>query len=98
MSFGSLLRQLRYSQNIGIKKLAANLDIDYAYLSRVENDKLRPSEKVIGKVSEYFKYDRDELMLLGEKIPEDIKKILQDNPKEALSYLREKFSGDDYKS
>jgi hypothetical protein len=47
---------------------------------------------VIGKVSEYFNYNRDELMLLGEKIPEDIKRILRDNPKEALSYLREKFS------
>lgn len=93
MTFGSVLRQLRYSQNIGIKKLASNLDIDYTYLSKLENDKLKPSEKVIGKVSEYFNYDRDELMLLGEKIPEDIKRILRDNPKEALSYLREKFSG-----
>lgn len=94
MTFGSLLRKLRYDQDIGIKKLATAINVDYAYLSRIENGKIRPSERVIERISKYFNYNKDELMILGDKIPEDIKVILRENPEEALSYLREKFSGD----
>ena len=92
MTFGNLLRKLRYQQDIGIKKLAAEINVDYAYLSRIENDKIRPSERAIERISKYFNYSKDELMILGDKIPDDIKVILRDNPEEAMSYLREKFS------
>lgn len=94
MTFGNLLRELRYKKDIGIKKLATAIDVDYAYISRIENSKIKPSERVIERISKYFNYSKDELMLLGDKIPEDIKEILRENPDEALSYLREKFSGD----
>lgn len=94
MTFGSLLRELRHKQDIGIKKLATAIDVDYAYLSRIENGRIKPSERVIATISRYFNYSKDELMILGDKIPEDIKEILRENPEEALSYLREKFSGE----
>ena len=94
MTFGNLLRKLRYQHNIGIKKLAAEINVDYAYLSRIENDKLKPSERAIERISKYFNYSKDELMILGDKIPDDIKVILRDNPEEAMSYLREKFARD----
>ena len=94
MSFGNLLRKLRYQKDIGIKKLAAEINVDYAYLSRIENDKLKPSERAIERISKYFNYSKDELMILGDKIPDDIKAILRENPEEAMSYLREKFARD----
>jgi len=94
MTFGSLLRKLRYQQDIGIKKLAAEIDVDYAYLSRIENDKIKPSERAIERISKYFNYSRDELMILGDKVPEDIRSILKENPEEAMGYLREKFARD----
>jgi len=92
MTFGSVIRKLRNDKDIGIKKLATAINVDYAYLSRVENNKLKPSEKLIDRISKYFNYDKDELMILGDKIPDDIKMILRENPEEAFSYLREKFS------
>lgn len=94
MTFGNLLRKLRYQQDIGIKKLAAEINVDYAYLSRIENDKIKPSERAIERISKYFNYSKDELMILGDKIPDDIKAILRENPEEAMSYLREKFARD----
>lgn len=94
MTFGNLLRKLRYQQDIGIKKLAAAINVDYAYLSRIENDKIKPSERAIERISKYFNYSKDELMILGDKIPDDIKAILRENPEEAMSYLREKFARD----
>jgi transcriptional regulator with XRE-family HTH domain len=92
MTFGSMLRKLRYRQGIGIKRLAPELDVDYTYLSRLENDKAAPSEEVIDRISRYFNQDKDELMLLADKVPEDVKQILRENPREALEYLRERFA------
>ena len=91
-TFGSIMRELRKKKGIGIKKLAPDLNLDYTYLSRIENDKVYPSEHVIEKIANYFEYDKDELMLKADRIPKDIKEILRDNPQEALSYLRERFS------
>jgi len=83
---------MRYIEGVGIKQLAPEVGLDYTYLSRLENDKAIPSEEAIGRISNYFKCDKDELMLLADKVPEDVKHILRDNPREALEYLRERFA------
>lgn len=93
MTFGSIVRELRRRHGLGIKKLAPELDLDYTYLSRLENDKAGPSRKVIERISKYFNYDEDELMVLADKIPEDIRQILRGNPREVLDYLRKRFAG-----
>jgi len=92
MTLGGLLRELRYGKGVGIKKLAPELGLDYTYLSRLENDRVVPSEEVIEKISRYYRYNKDELMLLANKVPEDIRRILRENPKEALEYLRKRFA------
>lgn len=91
MQFGDLIKQLRQDKDIGIKSLAPELDITYTYLSKLENNKVTPSAKVIENIASYFKYDLDELLLSANKIPNDIRHILQHNPKEAVEFLRKKF-------
>lgn len=91
MTFGKLLKKLRKRKNIGIKKLAPTLKVDYSYLSKLENDRALPSKKTIRKVAKYFSYSEDDLLIKANKIPKDIIKIIQENPKEALLYLRKKF-------
>ncbi len=95
VTFGSKLRSLRYKEGLGIKRLAPELGLDYTYLSRLENDKLLPSTDVVERISKYFDHDRDELMLLADKIPEDIRRILRENPQEALEFLRNRFAGNE---
>ena len=91
MNFGLILKNLRKKKGISIKKLAPELDITYTYLSKLENDKVYPSEEVIKRIGEYFDYDTDELLISANKIPKDIIEILQSNPKEAIRFLRENF-------
>lgn len=95
MGFGDLFRQLRYNKGISIKKLASALEVDYTYLSKIENGRVIPSEQMIERVSKYFDYSNDSLMLTADKIPEDIKRILRENPEESLEYLRRRFVNDD---
>ncbi len=93
MKIGRLLKTLRMQKGVSIKKLGPELGLDYTYISKVENSKASPSPAVIEKMSHYFDYDSDELMIAAGKIPKDIQKILRNNPEEAIKYLRKKFGG-----
>ena len=91
MTFGRLLRQLRKGKGVGIKTMATELGLNYTYISKLENSKVNPSTKVIKKLSHYFDYGSDELMLVAGKIPKDLEEILRSNPTEAIKYLRSRF-------
>ena len=91
-SFGFLLRKLRLKKGLSIKKLSSDLNINYTYISKLENNKSIPSEDFIKKVSDTFGYDQEELMLRAGKIPDDILSILRENPKAAVEFLRNKFA------
>jgi len=97
MTFGKLLKSLRLRKNVSIKKLGPELGLNYTYISKLENSKVNPSPNVVKKLSHYFNYDADELMMTAGKIPKDIESILKNNPKEAIIYLRRKFGGSNSK-
>lgn len=92
MTFGFLLRKLREREGIGIKKLAPDLKVSYTYLSKLENNKVLPSEDVVGRIAEYFDYNRDSLLLAADKIPDDVLRILKSNPEETIRFLREEYT------
>ena len=93
MTFGKLLKSLRNEKRVSIKQLAAELGLNYTYISKLENSKVNPSSKVISKFSDYFNYSSDELMLAADKIPKDILEILKNNPQETVIHLRRRFGG-----
>jgi len=91
MEFGQILRQLRTKAGIGIKRLAPDLKVNYTYLSKLENNEIRPSAELVGRVAEYFNYNRDNLLISAGKIPEEVLAILRKHPDDALKFLREHF-------
>jgi transcriptional regulator with XRE-family HTH domain len=90
-NFGLFLKELRKGKGVSIKKLGPQLDINYSYISKLENSHTLPSEDLIKKIAAVFDYDEEELMLRAGKIPDDIIEILRGNPKEAVKFLRRKF-------
>ena len=91
VDFGNILRQLRAEKGVGIKRLAPDLGVTYTYISKLENSEVNPSEEFVNRVAEYFKYDRDELLLSAGKVPQEILEILRTNPQDAVEFLRERF-------
>lgn len=91
MRFGQVLRQLRAERGLGIKKLAPELGVSYSYLSKLENSEVGPSEEMVTKIARYFDYDCSRLLLSAGKVPADVLKILQNNPDEAVEFLRRRF-------
>lgn len=84
MTFGQRLRELRKAQNLSQKALADKVGINFTYLSKIENERLDfaqfPSEELIRKLAAALEADEDELLLLAQKIPEQIKKRVMERP------------------
>jgi HTH-type transcriptional regulator, competence development regulator len=91
MEFGEILRSLRGKKAIGIKRLAPELGVSYSYLSKLENNEIRPSEDLVNRIAAYFHYDKDQLLLSAGKVPAEILTILREHPDDAITFLRERF-------
>ena len=71
--FGARLKELRIRAGMTQRGLAKSVNVDFTYLSKIENGVMPPpSEKVILQLAEVLKADRDELITLAGKIPSDI--------------------------
>jgi len=92
MNLGEKIKSLRQKKGIGIKVLAENINVNYTYISKIENDKVTPSKDTIIRMAEYFNCNKDELLLAADIIPDDIKNILKENPTEAIEFIRRIFS------
>ena len=90
--FGSALKKLRSANGISIKQLSSKVDVNYSYISKLENNRSNPSEEFISKIALLFECDKEELMLKAGKIPPDLLEILVNNPKKAATFLRKQFT------
>jgi len=83
-TFGKKLRDLRKAKGLSQRALAEIVDINFTYLSKIENEKLDfaqfPSEQLIRSLAAALDADVDELLLLAQKIPELIRKRVIERP------------------
>jgi transcriptional regulator with XRE-family HTH domain len=84
MTFGERVRELRKGKNLTLRELAVKVKVNFTYLSKIENQKLSfgeyPSEDLIRKLAKMLDGDVDELLLLAQKIPEEIRKRVIERP------------------
>lgn len=84
MRFGEQIRGLRKAKGLSQRALGDKVGVSFTYISKVENEKLDfgdyPSEDLIRKLAEALEADVDELFLLAEKIPEQIRKRVMERP------------------
>jgi HTH-type transcriptional regulator, competence development regulator len=84
MRFGDRLRELRQAKNLSQRDLATEVGVNFTYISKIENEKLDfaqfPGEELIRKLAKALEADEGELMILAQKIPEQIKKRVMERP------------------
>jgi len=84
MRFGERLRELRQAKNLSQRDLAEQVGVNFTYISKIENEKLDfaqfPGEELIRKLAMALEADEDELLILAEKIPEQIRKRVMERP------------------
>ena len=91
-TFGSVIKQLREDQDIGLRELARKVGVAPAYIHDIE--KLRrnaPSKDVIRKLASVLSFDEERLFDLAvngtDRIPHDIQEIIKRHP-ESVNLLR----------
>lgn len=69
-TFGTRIRRLRQEQGLTQRQLAAKLDIDFTYLSKLENDRGEmPGETTVRRLAQVLDTDVEELLALAGRIP-----------------------------
>lgn len=70
LTTGEIIRQLREEQNLPLRKIAALLDIDTSFYSKIERNERKATKEQIHKLEEIFSVDKNFLMVsyLSEKI------------------------------
>ena len=83
-TFGQRIKELRKAKGLGQRAVAAQVGINFTYLSKIENDKVDfaafPSEDTIRKLARVLEADVDELLLMAEKIPDHIRRRVLEKP------------------
>lgn len=90
---GAYLRGLRHQKKKSLKKAAPELRLSVSYLSKIETGSLVPPPETAKRLAHYYGVDPEEINALAGRLPDDVVRILQGNPDEAIQLLREKFGG-----
>jgi HTH-type transcriptional regulator, competence development regulator len=99
-TFGEVLRNLRLESGMGLRELAASVQISPGYLSDIEQDNVGPPKaKVILLLARALNIDKSELLSSAGKLDPDISSYISEKPGAAdfLRMARDKgFDDDDW--
>ena len=79
--FSLTLKNLRKERRITQRELAEKVNVDFTYISKIENDQLKnsPSAETIKKIAKVLDTDADTLILLAKKVPDTIRETIVDD-------------------
>lgn len=87
--FGQKLREFRRSAGISQRELAKQIDVDFSYISKIENGRLPPpAADTIVKICQVLGIESEDLLALTGKIPSKIQESLSGS-KAAQQFLGE---------
>lgn len=92
MTLGKAIREQRLKNNVGIKVVAKEVDVDYSHLSKIENEHLKPSKELIMRLAATLNGDADQWMILAGYLPDDIYKAALLNPSSFIKNMRRSFT------
>ncbi|MFT3864589.1 MAG: helix-turn-helix transcriptional regulator [Solirubrobacterales bacterium] len=79
-TFGETIRRLRRETGLTQRQLAGELQIDFTYLSKLENGRgERPSERLVRGLARRLDTDAEELLALAGRVPEEIGELAQND-------------------
>lgn len=88
--FGKLIRQARKDRGYSQRELAKLLQLDFTYLSKLENNRAdyAPKEDVIRGLARHLELDEEELIFLAGRIPQQEEDLLKQHYKDLPALFR----------
>jgi HTH-type transcriptional regulator, competence development regulator len=84
-TFGQRIKNKRRALGLTQRQVAAELEIDFTYLSKLENDRGEPpGEKTVRRLAVVLHEDAEELLALAGKVPES----LRDRAQQDVAFAR----------
>jgi HTH-type transcriptional regulator, competence development regulator len=78
MTFGTRIQQLRRDRRLTQRTVAEKLQIDFTYLSKLENDRGEPpGEETVRGLAKLYGVDVEELLALAGRIPAELRERAQ---------------------
>lgn len=88
--FGQLLRQKRVAQGFSLRRFAELVGVSPTYLSQVEQGNVvPPTADRVKRMAEILGENPDAWTALAGRVPEDLPRIIQEQPTEIPELLRE---------
>lgn len=91
-SFGMVIWEARRKKRFSQRELAVKVGVDYTYLSKLENDHVQPSEKVIRSLAEHLDLNPENLVYLAGRMTQDdseaLEELVKTNYKEMSALFR----------
>lgn len=78
MIIGKKLRELREKKGLLLRQVAAELEVDTAYISKMERGEKNIKKEYITKLSEIYNFDKNELIAIW--LADKILDALEDEP------------------
>jgi transcriptional regulator with XRE-family HTH domain len=89
-TFGEALRDKRIEKGFSLRKFAELVGVSPTYLSQVEQGNVMPpTADRVKRMAELLGENSDEWIALAGRVPEDLPKIIQEQPTEIPQLLRE---------
>lgn len=97
-TFGKLIRQARKDKGYSQRELAKLVELDFTYLSKLENDRAEysPKEEVIRALAHNLGLDAEELIFLAGRIPHEDEDFLKQNYKAMPALFRRMQENPDF--
>lgn len=84
-TFGQRIKRRRRELGLTQRQVADKLEIDFTYLSKLENDRGEAAgEKTVRRLAEVLEDDEEELLALAGKVPEQ----LRDRAQQDVAFAR----------
>jgi transcriptional regulator with XRE-family HTH domain len=89
--FGQVLRKTRIEAGHSLRKFAQLIGVSPTYLSQIEQGKVPtpPTADRVRKMAEVLNQNVDEWIALAGRLPDDLPRIIQEQPQEMATFLRE---------
>lgn len=88
-SFGKRIRELRRAKGLTQRQVAAELGIDFTYLSKLENDRGEPpGEETVRRLAHLYGADPEDLLALAGKVPVELRRKAAEDREFALLLRR----------
>lgn len=89
-NFGQLIRQARKNKGYSQRELAKLIDLDFTYLSKLENNRADypPKEEAIRILARQLELDEEQLIYLAGRIPQQEEDLLKQHYKDLPALFR----------